>query len=58
MPFANKVCFTSKAYSKCKCVIPMKEYEGKEYVLYEWAYTYRYYDFVKEANRVLVKQEI
>lgn len=58
MPFANKVCFTSKASSKCKCVIPMKEYEGKEYVLYEWAYTYRYYDFVKEANRVLVKQEI
>ena len=30
----------------------MKEYNGKPFVLYEWAYSYRYYDFVKEANKI------
>lgn len=53
MPFKHKVCFTAKEFPECNSVIPMAEYEGKEYVLYEWAYSYRYYDFVKEANKIL-----
>lgn len=53
MPFTHKVCFTAKKHPMSKCVIPMKEYEGKEYVRYEWAYSYKYYDFVKEANKIL-----
>lgn len=52
MPFEHKVCFTTKKQPSCKSVIAMKEYNGKPFVLYEWAYSYRYYDFVKEANKI------
>lgn len=52
MPFEHKVCFTAKKQPSCKSVIAMKEYNGKPFVLYEWAYSYRYYDFVKEANKI------
>lgn len=52
MPFEHKVCFTAKKHPSCKSLIAMKEYNGKPFVLYEWAYSYRYYDFVKEANKI------
>lgn len=53
MPFKHKVCFTAKPHPDCKSVMTMEEYRGKEYVLYEWAYSYRYFDFVKEANKLI-----
>ena len=53
MPFEHKVCFTTKKQPSCKSVIAMKEYNGKPFVLYEWAYSYKYYDFVKEANKII-----
>ncbi len=53
MPFANKVCFTAKAYPKCNNVILMKEYAGKDFVLYEWAHSDKYYNFIAEANSLL-----
>lgn len=53
MPFEHKVCFTAKEYPLCSSVITMPEYKNKPYVLYEWAYSYRYYNFVKEANKIL-----
>lgn len=52
LPFAHKVCFTAKPHPSCPSVIPMPEYKDKPFVLYEWAYSYRYYDFVKEANKI------
>ena len=53
MPFKHKVCFTAKVHSDCNSVIYMPEYKDNPCVLYEWAYSYRYYDFVKEANKIL-----
>lgn len=53
MPFANKVCFTARAYQKCNNVIFMKEYAGKDFVLYEWAHSDKYYNFIAEANSLL-----
>lgn len=52
LPFKNKVCFTHKPFPNCKSVRYMSEYKDKDYVLYEWAYSYKYYNFVKEANRI------
>lgn len=52
LPFEHKVCFTGKAFPECKSVICMKEYKNQGYAYYEWAYSYRYYNFVKEANRL------
>lgn len=52
LPFKNKVCFTHKPFPQCKSVIYMPEYKENEYVLYEWAYSYRYYNFVKKANKI------
>lgn len=54
LSFKHKVCFTGKDYPDCKSVICMKEYEKQGYAFYEWAYSYRYYDFVREAN-ILIK---
>lgn len=53
LPFKNKVCFTHKPHPLCKNVIPMAEYADDGHVHYEWAYSYRYYNFVKEANKLL-----
>lgn len=53
MPFEHKVCFTAKEHPMCRSVITMPEFKNKPYVLYEWAYSYKYYDFVKEANKIL-----
>lgn len=53
LPYAHKVCFTATPHPNCKSVVTMKEYADKEYVLYEWAYSYRYYDFVREANKMI-----
>lgn len=55
LPFENKVCFTHKPHPHCSSVIYMPEFAQKEYVLYEWAYSYKYYDFVKEANMIYAK---
>lgn len=52
MPFANKVCFTGKAYPTCKSVIYMKEFKSQGYAYYEWAYSYKYYNFVKQVNKI------
>lgn len=52
LPFKSKVCFTHKSYPLCKHVIPMSEYADDGCVHYEWAYSYKYYDFVKEANKL------
>lgn len=53
LPFKNKICFTSKPFPECKSVITMKEFANKTRVTNEWAYSYRYYNFVKEANKIL-----
>lgn len=53
MPFKHKVCFTAKEHPDCSSVIYMPEYKDKPYVLFEWAYSYRYYNFVQEANKIL-----
>jgi uncharacterized protein (DUF1919 family) len=49
----NKVCFTAKQYPNCKTVIFMKEFENENEVNLEWNYSYRYYNFVKKANKIL-----
>lgn len=54
MSFEHKVCFTAKEHPNCSSVIYMPEYKDKPYVLYEWAYSYKYYDFVKEANQLKI----
>lgn len=54
MPFEHKICFTAKTHPKCSSVITMPEFKDKPFVLYEWAYSYKYYDFVKEANKIQV----
>lgn len=53
LPFEHKVCFTGKPYHDCKSVICMKEFEKQGYVYYEWAYSYKYYNFVKQVNKLL-----
>lgn len=53
MPFEHKVCFTAKKHPKCNSVIYMPEFKDQPFVLYEWAYSYKYYDFVKEANKII-----
>lgn len=53
LPYKNKVCFTAKKYPDCKSVIYMPEFVKKGFVLYEWAYSYKYYNFVKHANQLL-----
>lgn len=53
MPFEHKVCFTAKKYPNCKSVIPMAEYKNDKHVIYEWAYSYRYFNFVKEVNKII-----
>lgn len=57
LPFEHKVCFTGKSYPQCKDVIYMKEFKQQGYAHYEWAYSYRYYDFVKHANKISNKDE-
>lgn len=52
LPFKHKVCFTGNPYPQCKSVICMKEFVKQGYALYEWAYSYRYYKFIKEANKI------
>lgn len=54
LPFKNKVCFTGKYYPNCSSVICMKEYKKQGFVFNEWAYSYRYYNFVKEANKLIL----
>lgn len=53
MPFENKICFTGKAYPNCPSVSYMKEFKNQGYAYYEWAYSYKYYNFVKQANKIL-----
>ena len=50
LPYKHKVCFVAKDFPKCKSVVSMKEYHGLSNVSYEWAYSYRYFNFVKEIN--------
>lgn len=57
MPFRNKICFTASPHPNCQSVIPMNEYAGKSYVLYEWAYSNRYFNFVKEANKIIYGED-
>ena len=52
LPFQHKVCFTAKPYPDCKCVKYMPEHKLKHRVTDEWATSYRYYNFVKEANKI------
>lgn len=53
MPFCNKVCFTARSHPDCHCVIPMNEYKDKPYVLYEWTYSNKYFNFVEKANKII-----
>lgn len=55
LPFENKICFTGKPYPSCKSVIHMKECNKIGYAYYEWAYSYKYYNFVKVANLLCKK---
>lgn len=50
LPYKHKVCFTAKDYPECDCVISMKEFQQHSHVSQEWAYSYRYFDMVKEIN--------
>ena len=56
MQFEHKICFTGKPYPCLKSVKFMKEYAINGCVHYEWAYSYRYYNFVKEANRIMQRE--
>lgn len=51
MEFPEKVCFTARPYPY-KSVVVMKNFAGKESVSDEWLSSWRYYDFVKAANRL------
>lgn len=53
LPFPNKVCFAGKPFHSCKSVIFMKEFKSQGFVFSEWAYSYRYYNFVKKANLIM-----
>ncbi len=53
LDFPNKVCFACKSYPQYKSVITMKEYKGQDRVRNEWAYSNRYYNFVRVANKLL-----
>lgn len=55
LPFKYKVCFTGKPYPECQSVKFMTEFKTQGYALYEWAYSYKYYNFVKEANSIIKK---
>lgn len=55
LPFENKVCFTGKRYNNCNSVIYMREFKRLGYAYYEWAYSYKYYNFIKQANKILKK---
>lgn len=52
LPFPHKVCFSAKPFPDCKSVIYMPMFAEAGRVGYEWRYSYRYYNFVKEANAV------
>lgn len=52
LPFKNKICFTGKPYPKYKSVKYMSEFKESGHVVNEWAYSYNYYNFVREANKV------
>lgn len=52
LPYKNKVCFSAKEFPNCDSVIYMPEFHDKGFVLYEWAYSYKYYNFIKEANKI------
>lgn len=30
----------------------MKEFKSQGYAYYEWAYSYKYYNFVKQVNKI------
>lgn len=53
LPFKNKVCFTGKKYKDCESVIFMSQFEKQGYALYEWSCSYRYYNFVNIANKLI-----
>lgn len=52
LPFKNKICFTGKPYPKYKSVKYMSEFKESGHVVNEWAYSYNYYNFVREANKI------
>lgn len=51
LPFKHKVCFCHKPHPGLKSVVYMPEYKDQGRVVNEWAYSYKYYNFVREANK-------
>lgn len=55
LEYPSKVCFTAKPYPG-RSVVVMSDFAGKECVSNEWLTSWRYYDFVDAANRLLDRQ--
>lgn len=55
LPFPHKVCFTAKPYPQYPSVVYLPEFKDQGHVLFEWAYSYRHYNFVKEVNKFISK---
>lgn len=53
LPFKNKVCFTAMPFPQYKTVKFMREHSKRGHVINEWATSYKYYNFVKESNKLL-----
>lgn len=53
LPFKNKVCFTAKPFPQYNTVKFMQEHSSLGHVINEWATSYKYFNFVKEANKLL-----
>ncbi len=54
LDYPSKVCFTTKSYP-CASVVRIKSQAYRSQVYNEWKYCAAYYNFAREANRLLEK---